>query len=512
MMTRFVTIAVIAAGLLWAQAAWAAPIRTADGLLEGVRQGDVLVYKGVPFAAPPLAELRWRPPQPATPWQGVRKADAFAPGCIQPEPAADSPGRGGTYSEDCLYLNVWRPARARGPLPVMVWFYGGGFFGGSAAWDLFDAAALARHGVMVVTFNYRLGALGFLAHPELTRESPNHASGNYGEMDAIAALKWIRRNAAALGGDPRLVTLFGQSAGAIMISDLLISPEARGLFSGAIGESGGSFFPEESQIGGPKSLASAEKLGAGYAASLGAPTLEALRKLPAEKLLASPPFARPIVDGWIVPSDAYKAFAEGRQTDVPMLVGSNAEEANFPTVQPPTTAAEVEKLFGGFGPFAGEVRAAYPFHTDEEAWRARLDFLSDLGTRWQMWSWARLQARTGKAPVFYYAFEQPEPLKDADLRRRLGAPHASELYFVFQNERDPRFDWTSPDRALAEQMAQYWTNFAKRGDPNGPGLPPWPRFTAAAPKVMRLKSPPEASDPPHPGRFELIGRMIETFR
>jgi para-nitrobenzyl esterase len=502
-------IAASLAATLLAQPAAAAPVRTAEGLLEGVQQGDVIVYKGVPFAAPPTGELRWRPPQPVKSWTGVRKADASAPGCIQtpsPPPAGQGP-----FSEDCLYLNVWRPAKADGPLPVMLWFYGGGFQTGSAGWDLFDASALARHGVMVVTFNYRLGVLGFLAHPELTRESPHHASGNYGEMDAIAALEWIRRNAAALGGDPKRVTLFGQSAGGIMISDLLASPEARGLFSGVIGESNGNFYPTDSRIGGPQSLAAAEKQGADYAAKLGAPTLEALRKLPAEKFLPAPPWARPIVDGWVVPQGAADAFAAGRQIDVPTLVGGNAEEANFPIATPPIKAAAFESELSGFKPFEEKIRAAYPFATDEEAWRARLDFYSDLGFRWTIWTWARLQIRMGKAPVYYYRFEQPEPLKDSALRQRLGAPHASEMFFVFQDERYPPFEWTASDRELAEQMAGYWTNFAKRGDPNGPGLPPWPRFTEASPKVMRLKSPPAADDLPNARQLDLISQLIDHF-
>jgi para-nitrobenzyl esterase len=503
------------AAVFVAQAALAAPIRIADGLLVGQRQGDLVVYKGAPFAAPPVGDLRWRPPQPLKPWTGVRQAIAFAPGCIQ-GPSALVPGAGGVpFSEDCLYLNVWRPAEAKGPLPVMVWVYGGGFASGSGGWDLFDGSALARHGVMVVTFNYRLGALGFMAHPALTAESPHHASGNYGEMDAIAALKWIARNAAALGGDPRRVTLFGQSSGANIISDLLVSPEARGLFSGVIGESGGTFAPLGSPAGGAMTLAEAEKQGADYAAKLGAPDLEALRKLPPDRFLPGTEWSRPVIDGWIVPGEPAQLFAAGRQADVPMLAGANSEEANFPGLLPPITAAQLTANWTTqpiLKPFGERLLQAYPFHTDEEAWRARVDFLSDLGPRWQAFTWVRLQAKTGKAPAYLYRFEQPEPLKDAALRQRLGAPHASELYFVFQNERDPRFDWTPADRALAEQMAAYWTNFAKRGDPNGADLPAWPRFTAERPRLMRLKSPPTAAEVENRRQLDLIGELIASVR
>jgi para-nitrobenzyl esterase len=511
----FMSTLIVAALVLstaWAQTPGA--VRIDGGMAQGVSQGDVVVYRGLPFAAPPVGDLRWQAPQPVKPWQGVRKADAFGPGCIQDAPPPTSPGRGGTYAEDCLYLNVWRPAKASGPLPVMVWFYGGGFVGGSAAWDLFDASALARHGVMVVTFNYRLGPLGFLAHPELTKESGHNASGNYGLMDAIAALQWVRRNAAALGGDPQRVTAFGQSAGSQMINELLVSPEARGMITGAIGESSASMAPLDSLApGGIASLAPTEKAGADYAAKLGATTLADLRKLPPEKFLPSPPWARPIVDGWIVPAAPHDAFAAGKQTDVPTLIGSNAQEANFPTLQPP---AKVENLRGfltsSFGPFGPRLEQAYPFTTDDEAWRAKVEFLTDFGGRWQVWSWARLQASTGKAAVFYYQFAQPEPLKDKALAGKLGAPHASEMLFVFQNKRLPDWDWGPQDRRLAEQMAGYWTNFAKTGDPNGPGLPPWPRFVEAQRNVMLLKSDPAAGELPGWSRLELIDEMIRYFK
>ncbi len=513
-LTRFVSrLSAVMLALTCAGAAAAEPVRLDGGLAQGVRQGDVLVYKGLPFAAAPVGDLRWRPPGPVKAWSGVRKADAFGPGCIQTAPPPESPGRGGAFSEDCLYLNVWRPAKARGPLPVMVWVYGGGFSGGSAAWDLFDGAALARHGVMVVTFNYRLGALGFLAHPELTRESGHGASGDYGLMDVIAALKWVRRNAAALGGDPRRVNAFGQSAGSMLINDLLVSPEARGLMSGVIGESGAAMGPVDSPAPAAiASLAATEKAGADYAAKLGAPTLGDLRRLPPERFLPSPPWAQPIVDGWIMPASPHAAFAAGRQTDLPTLIGSNAQEANFPSLQPP---AKVEAFRGflssSFGPYGPRLLQAYPFTTDDEAWRAKVDFLTDLGSRRQVWTWARLQAGGGKAPVFYYQFEQPEPLKDRALGLKFGAPHASEMLFVFQNERLPSWDWAAQDRRLAEQMAGYWTNFAKTGDPNGPGLPPWPRFTEAHPMVMRLKTDPAAGALPGMDRLRLIDEMISHF-
>jgi para-nitrobenzyl esterase len=505
---------VLTFGYAWPAAAETPrPVRLDTGLVQGVRQGEVIVYKGLPFAAPPTGELRWRPPQPAKRWTGVKVADADAPGCIQAPPEGPAPGRQGTYAEDCLYLNVWRPADAKGPLPVMVWFYGGGFTSGDAAWDLFDGSALARHGVMVVDFNYRLGALGFLALPELTRESGHNASGNYALMDAIAALRWVQRNAAALGGDPRRVTVFGQSAGAQIISALLVSPETRGLFARAIGESSALMTEADARApGGIASLAKAEAAGAAFAAKLGAPTLAELRRLPAERFQASPPGTGPIVDGWIVPQAPRDAFAAGRQWDVPTLVGSNAQEVNFPAPFPDTTAAKFKaELATGWGPFGDRLFAAYPFATDEEAWRASVDLYTDLSARWQVWTWARLQARTGRAPVFYYHFEQREPLKDKALAAKVGTPHASEMMFLFQNERQPGWDWSPQDRAIADQMARYWTNFARTGDPNGPGLPAWPRFTEQGRQAMHLKTDPAAGPVPGWSRLELIDQMISTF-
>ncbi len=309
--------------------AWAQPVRIDTGLIEGIQSGASTVYKSIPFAAPPVGELRWRAPEPAPPWNGVRRADKFGPICMQT--GVSVPGAPlEPVSEDCLTLSIWIPAKSRGQkLPVMVWIPGGGFTQESASMPLYWGDALATRGVIVVTINYRVGLLGFLAHPELSRESGHHASGNYGLLDQIAALAWIKRNIAAFGGDPERVTIWGQSAGSMSVSLLMASPLARGLFQRAIGESGGFFVPPAA-TGSAEGLflKGAEEQGVKLAADLGATSLEALRKLEPERFLKDgiAGTTHPIIDGYVLPEEPYTVFAAGRQNDVPILIGSNADE------------------------------------------------------------------------------------------------------------------------------------------------------------------------------------------
>ena len=304
----------------------AAAVEVEGGNIEGITEGGLIVYKGVPFAAPPVGALRWREPQPVTGWLGTRVAGRFAPACMQK--GVSMPGETPpAINEDCLYLNVWTPAVSAGErLPVLVWIYGGGFSNGSAAMPLYWGDALARKGIVVVTIAYRVGAFGFLAHSELTRESPHRSSGNYGLMDQVAALNWVRRNIHAFGGDPSRVTIAGQSAGSMSVSILMASPLAKGLFRGAIGESGGFFEPV--QLAPAFLLANAEHEGDAYAASLGAKSVAELRNMPAEKLLEGkmPSGAHPVIEPYLLPQPPYDVFAAGRQNDVPIIVGANAEE------------------------------------------------------------------------------------------------------------------------------------------------------------------------------------------
>lgn len=454
-------------------------VKVEGGWIQGTVAEGMSVYKGIPFAAPPVGELRWKAPQPVIPWDGVRDANEFAPGPIQGRAPSDA------YSEDCLYLNLWSPAESpKDKLPVLVWIYGGGFAGGSAAG--FDGEPLARRGIILVTINYRVGWLGYLAHPELTAENPQGVSGNYGILDQIAALKWIQNNIDKFGGDPDKVTIFGESAGGISVSMLCASPLAKGLFRGAISESGGSFgpyratsYPGENM----KTLEIAEADGVSYAESLGASTLEELRALDVTAFMRPGPMtggAWPIIDGYVIPDDQYKLYEEGRYNNVDILVGYNSDEgASFSRERDPQKhIASVEERFG---PFAGKLLEAYPVGESTVPKSAR-DLMRDAAFGWHTWAWARLQAEKGGSNVFLYYFDQhPEYPEDSPMYGN-GSPHGQEVSYVFQNV-EPKIPG---DKELSEAMGDYWANFTKYGDPNGEGLPVWPQFTADDHKAMYL--------------------------
>ena len=393
-------------------------------------------------------------------------------------------------SEDCLYLNIWTPVNKPSErLPVIVWIYGGGYINGSASMPLYRGDRLAHKGVIVVTIAYRIGPLGFLAHPELTRESPHHSSGNYGLMDQVAALEWIHRNIAAFGGDPKNVTIAGQSSGGMSVSILMASPLAKGLFHRAIGESGGLFEPL--QIAPKYLLANAERDGEKYAASLSAASLQELRRLPASQFTGNAGgICHPVIEPYVLPVSPYDAFASGQQNDVPLLLGSNAEEAralvDVTQVKAATFASDIERSFGALPP---PLIAAYPYATDDEAKQARLHLERDLRFGWDMWAWARLQAGTGKSSVFYYSFIQRPPFPVGSLYEGWGASHFAELWYVFDHLDQEPWHWSATDRKVAEEMSSYWVNFAKSGNPNGSGLPAWPAFTNTDSKVMYLGDP-----------------------
>jgi para-nitrobenzyl esterase len=480
---------VVIAGMQLASVAMAQRAVTESGAISGVLEGRLSIYKGVPFAAPPVADLRWRPPEPVAPWTNTRKADAFAPACMQT--GVSMPGETPpAVSEDCLYLNIWTPTKkVEEQLPVIVWIYGGGYINGSASMPLYWGDRLAHKGVIVVTIAYRLGALGFLAHPELTRESPHHSSGNYGLMDQIAALEWIQRNIAAFGGDPKNVTIAGQSSGAISVSILMASPLAKGLFQRAIGESGGLFEPV--QLAPKYLLANAELDGEKYAVSLGATSLQQLRRLPAARLTGNAEgIVHPVIEPYVLPVLPYEAFTSGRQNDVPLLIGSNAEEARSLTDVTQVKAATFESdLEHSFGQLPAPLVAAYPHATDEEARQARLDLERDLRFGWDMWTWARLQAGTGGNSVYYYSFRQRPPFPVGSVYEGWGASHYAELWYVFDHLDQEPWRWSMADRKVAEETSSYWVNFARSGNPNGPGLHLWPAFTNAENKVLYLGNP-----------------------
>ncbi len=484
----------VAAPLALAQA----PIKVEQGLLQGTSAEGLTIYRGIPFAAPPVGDLRWKSPQPAGKWEGVRKAEKFSPKPIQGAP--NSPNT----SEDCLYLNVWTPAKSADErVPVLVWIYGGGFGGGSTSDPTHNGEHLARKGVVLVSIAYRVGSLGFLAHPELSAESPHKVSGNYGLQDMIAGLQWVKDNIAAFGGDPGKVTIFGESAGGIAVSMLCASPEAEGLFHGAISQSGGSFgpsrpttFPGENM----RRLADAERSGVDYAKSAGVETIADLRKITPDKL----PGGRgwPIVDGRVIPDDQFKLYEAGKYNDTPILVGYNSDEGlSFSREKTPDEfRANVAKRYGTF---AEKLIAAYPPGKDSVPKSAR-DLMRDAAFGWQTWAWARLQAKTGRSKVFYYYFDQhpkrPEGTPEADH----GMPHGVDVPYVFQtlNRNDGRH--TPGDFAISETVATYWTNFAKHGDPNGEGVPKWPQFTDADRQVMYFKDKAYPGPVPSAAALEVL--------
>jgi para-nitrobenzyl esterase len=491
MFKQWLLMVLAAVGVLPAASSAAASVLTASGALSGVHERGLTVYKGVPFAAPPTGELRWQPPAPAAPWIGTRAADGFAPACMQE--GVSMPGETPPdMSEDCLYLNIWTPARgAAEHLPVMVWIYGGGYRNGSASMPLYWGDRLAHKGVIVITIAYRLGPLGFLALPALTHESAHLSSGNYGLMDQIAALEWIQRNIAAFGGDPKRMTIAGQSSGSISVSALMASPRAKGLFQRAIGESGGLFEPL--QLAPSYLLAAAERDGEKYAASLGATSLRELRRLPATGLLGggnAGGVTHPVIEPYVLPVSPYEAFASGQQNDVPLLIGSNAEEARALTdvtnVKTSTFDSDIERNFGRLPP---AILAAYPHATDETARQARLDLERDLRFGWDMWAWARLQAATGQSGVYYYSFRQRPPFPVGSVYEGWGASHFAELWYVFDHLDQVPWQWRAADRKLADEMSSYWVNFAKTGNPNGRRLPPWPPFGNLDRKVLYLGDP-----------------------
>ena len=455
-------------------AALPAEIKTDAGPVAGTtgESPAIRVYKGIPYAAPPVGENRWRPPQPVAAWHEVRSATEFAPRCTQRSfggPNAPAPP---PTSEDCLYLNVWTGASSADERrPVMLWIYGGGFSGGAGSEPRYGGEGLASKGAVVVTINYRLGSLGFFAHPDLSRESAHHVSGNYGMLDAIAALQWVQRNIAAFGGDPANVTVFGESAGAIMTAALVGSPLAKGLFRRAISQSGAWMGLGMATMG---TLARAEEAGEKAATDSGA-TLAQLRDKPAAEIFSTIRGGNLIVDGYVIPEDLSLTFAAGRQNPVDVLVGSNRDEGTL-FMRPGLTLDQFTgQVRRRFGVLADEFFKLYPASSEAETNDSYLMSFRDE-TAWHMRKFAELQAKLGaRAFVYYFTHVPPSPPG----RPSRGAAHVAEIPYMFDNL-PAGVDWTDTDRQLAETMSSYWFNFAKSGDPNGAGLPRWPAYTNAA--------------------------------
>lgn len=478
-MTSFrITAAVVALSILPLSAGVNEPVRTENGLVTGVagtHSPDVRVFKGIPFAAPPVGDLRWQAPKPAPSWSGVRAADRFSANCTQRAAGGGAfPPHGGdrsatTMSEDCLYLNIYTAAKSAGDKrPVMVWIHGGAFTSGAGA--IYEGEELARKGVVVVTINYRLGVFGFFAHPELAKESGHHSSGNYALLDQIAALKWVQKNIAAFGGDSGRVTIFGESAGSWSVNYMTATPLARGLFQRAIGESGGQFAPARSQ-------ADMEQAGVRFAQSVGADSLAALRAKPVDALQQAGGFQSAAnVDGYVLPDDVFTTYGKGKQNDVPMLVGSNKDEGTIFTPASVTGQSFREQTTRRYGADAEAYLKLYPFESDEDARAAQAASMRDQTFGWEMRTWARQQTASGKSKVYLYYFSRVPPGANA---ASVGSQHGAEIPYALNWVNGPNTantPWTELDRKLSEQVSSYWVNFATTGDPNGKDLPKWPAY------------------------------------
>lgn len=480
------------------------PVAVTGGLISGTDNGEVRTFFGVPFAAPPIGDLRWRPPQAVVPWDGVKETTTFSPACRQTVAWISNP-----QSEDCLYLNIWAPEQAE-KLPVIVWIHGGGYFGGTGVQPLYDGARLTRRGVIVVTINYRLGIFGFLATPELSADSPDHASGNQGIEDQIAALKWVKANIAAFGGDPERVTIMGESAGANSVAVLVASPLGKGLFQRAIAESGNYSVPIDASENGRVDRKTAEAEGAAFMQAQGAIHISDLRRMDADALIRQPWAPRVIVDGHVLHEDMTTTYRQHRQNDVPILVGWNADEGKdlAPEIlgTGEFTAANHKALVGkllGHAP-SETLLATYPGATDAQA-HASMNQLTTDWWGWRMWYWTSMQAKNGKQkPYLYYFVHSPtEPATPCGYGCQAG--HGAEIPFVFdQLDQDSR-TWSAEDRQLADRLATYWTNFAKTGDPNSDGLTTWPAYDGTDSSIFRIGNDDEIRRRGTTPDFQLFG-------
>ena len=483
-------------------------VEVTGGTIEGVEKDGLFTYKGIPFAAPPVGDLRWKAPVPVQPWTGVEKADAFCDACMQ---ASGSMGNTAPVSEDCLYLNVWTPAKkTNDAIPVIYWVHGGGYRGGSTSTPMYDGTGFAKKGVVLVSVAYRVGPFGFLAHPELSRES-GHGSGTYGIQDMIAGLEWVKENIARFGGDPSNVTIFGHSAGGAAISLLAASPLTKGLFHRAICMSGGSFTPlqtsKQTGIGlGIPALKLAESTGEELLKELGVIDIKAARALSAEDIQNKLPGGmgegirfRPAADGYVIPNDLYSLYEAVRFNDTPILLGHTSDEmGSFGRTENITPEKFEEQIKSQYGPHADAILGAYPHSTDAEATKASKDIRNDNSFCWNTWAWSRLQSRNGKGKAFQYYFDYHPDSPDG------GSGHGSDVPHAFQTLGGPMGESKEEDLKLSDMISSYWVNFARSGDPNGPGLPEWPAFSEDDQKVMVFDTAPSARPLPNLDNLKLL--------
>jgi para-nitrobenzyl esterase len=473
-------------------------IRIEGGLISGVKSklSDVISFKGIPFAAPPVGELRWKAPQPVKPWAGVKNFGAFGPSPMQSKPVPfavytreflipEEP-----ISEDCLYLNVWAKPRTVVKKPVFVWIYGGGFSSGGTAVPIYDGEAMAKKGIIFVSVNYRVGIFGFIAHPELTKESPYNASGNYGLLDQIAALRWVKKNIAAFGGDPDNVTIAGQSAGSMSVNCLVASPLAKGLFNKAIAESG-SLMVANPMLKS-SDLHDAEVQGAKLAASAHAASLKELRALPAADLLKLRGSFSPIVDGYVLSEPIPQIFAEGKENKVPLLIGWNADEAFVAGFK--KKADFIKQAKEQYGADADEFLKYYPAGTDEEAARSQIKLSRDKMFAVSGYKWAGLQGAKDAKPVYVYYFARKLPATPDYVK--YGAFHTGEVAYVMDDLKFLNRPWEPADFELANLMSAYWANFIKTSNPNGDSLSLWPAYNPISQQAMIFDKNPRKGELP----------------
>lgn len=461
------------------------PVKTNDGFVSGFpnQSGDVQIFKGIPYAAPPVGDLRWKEPQPVKAWKGVRKCTEFGPSATQPKPSPSGAygpeiliPSSGKISEDCLYLNIWTPAKTENEKrPVLVIIHGGGFTQGSGSISLLDGEEMARKGVVVVTINYRLGIFGFLAHPALTEESPHRSSGNYGILDQIVAFKWVSKNIAAFGGDPSNITADGGSAGSCSMLTMIASPLGKDLFKRAISESGPLFKPNECRL-----LPEAEREGNETMLKKGASNLREMRLLSAELLLKDDRLRLPVVDQYVLPDHILSIFKEGKQNGVDLLIGYNEGDEDFgrPISSPSAFVADARKRYKDN---ASEFLELYPAQTDEQAARSQVLLSRDRVFAWGNYQWAKSQSANGKFQVWYYYFSRAAPGTP-----NYGAFHGCQGAYAMHNLRRWNRQLDEWDRTLSEIMSDYWVNFAATGNPNRKGLPTWPPFTEQDTKVIEF--------------------------
>jgi para-nitrobenzyl esterase len=504
-------IALVLLAVLPVQAALAqiTQARVTGGEVSAVPENGISIFKGIPFAAPPVGDLRWKAPVAVKPWSGVRKASAFANACMQ---APNTQGNTAPVSEDCLYLSVWTPAKsAKAKIPVIVWIHGGGYVGGSTSIPLYDGSGFARKGVVMVSLAYRLGPYGYLAHPELSRES-GHGSGSYGIQDLVTGLQWVRANIAAFGGDPHNVTIFGHSAGSAAVSLLSASPLARGLFHRAIAMSGASFTPLQTSAQGASglsvpALAFAETTGSAFLARLGVRSIAEARQLSADTIQAATAGTtfRPVADGYVVSRDLYTLYAQHKFNDTPVLLGNVSDETLAFGGPKSVTPVDFEKqIREQFGAQADAVLNAYPHANDAEAARATRQVGNETTFTWNTWAWARQQSQQGKGKVYSYYYNNHGPQAE-------GSGHGSDVGFVFQTLAIRRAP-SPEDLALSDMISSYYVNFAVTGNPNGKGLPSWPAFTDKNPQVMVFDAAPSARTYPVLERVRLFDPYFERIR